>query len=100
MMPQGTVRFGDGLFGTATNSCDEDAGVVGPRSLLGSESKYRLEQSDLGIVDRELGGMDANSDSPCPGGVVVAEKRALPAFVQPASSIESQRACWDNQPRA
>ena len=76
------------LVGPAADPADPDQrlGPRGVRSIhfLGGNGQHRLEQTDVGIADRELGRVDADGEAAGAGRGVVARQRPLPALVEPA----------------
>jgi hypothetical protein len=58
--------------------------------------RKRLQQSNLGITNRELRGVHAHGDAACACGQVVSGQSALTAFVKPALGVQRQRMSWND----
>ncbi len=58
--------------------------MAGSSDSLGGDFKNGLKETMLRFTDVELRGMDADSDSPCPGIEIISSQGTLAAFVEPA----------------
>jgi hypothetical protein len=66
--------------------------LLDARKLLGGELQQRRIKDVLRITDGELRGVHAEGHAARTGGEVIAQQRALAAFVKAAVCIERQRA--------
>src|SRR5205814_8136145 len=86
--------FGYGLLRGPTNAGDSNCcsgfgsflALAAAKFLL-RQFEHRFEQADFRFTDRKLRSVDADRQTARAGGNVVAEKRALPAFIELAPRI-------------
>ncbi|WP_197701380.1 hypothetical protein [Micromonospora coxensis] len=84
----GEFGLADRLGGVA-GAGDHDG--LGAGGGLGGQFQHGSEQTDLGVVDGELGGVHADGDAAGAGGEVVAGQRPLPALVEATLGVEGER---------
>jgi hypothetical protein len=65
-----------------------------PLRFLGGDPQHRLVKPR--VADRELRRVHAHRQPAAAGVEVIARQRALPALVQPAACVESERMCRDH----
>jgi hypothetical protein len=96
-------RLGDRLSGFADRAANPHewtrwSTAVGAIHFLTRQSEDRLEQTDVRIANGELSRVNANSESPCAGGCVVARERSLMSLIEAPIPIERERMRRNDQP--